>query len=167
MKEIWKPVKGWEGRYEVSNLGRVKSAQGKNKGKILSQNSQQGYMQVFLSQKGIGRNHLVHRLVAEAFIPNPLNLPQVNHKDETRSNNKVDNLEWCTQIYNVNYGTRLRRMSTPIVCIETDEKFDSIKNAATEFLRRGYGSSYESTSSCIQYAASTGRPRWKFHFRYL
>ena len=67
------------------------------------------YMEVNLSKNNKVTHYLIHRLVAQAFIPNPNNLPQVNHKDENRENNRVDNLEWCTAEYNTNYGTRALR----------------------------------------------------------
>lgn len=113
MKEMWKDIPGYEGLYQVSNLGNIRSLKyaGGNKVKLLKQATTNGYKQVQLSKNGKGKNHLVHRLVAIAFIPNPNNLPVVNHKDENPSNNNVDNLEWCTQEYNINYGTRNERAS--------------------------------------------------------
>lgn len=119
MNEVWKDVMGYEQYYEVSNQGRIKSksrvVHGTNdwemEGRILRQADSGRYMQVYLSVNGKGKSKSVHRIVAEAFIPNPDNLPQVNHKDENRYNNHVDNLEWCTHKYNVNYGTRNQRIS--------------------------------------------------------
>ena len=119
--EIWKDIKGFEGLYQVSNFGRVKSldkiVNGRNnkpvikKGKILKQvDLGQGYVVVCLRKELKNNQKFVHRLVAEAFIPNPNNLPQVNHKDENKKNNCVDNLEWCTAKYNANYGTRTNRI---------------------------------------------------------
>lgn len=118
--EIWKDVKGYEGMYQVSNLGRVRSLDrvytyqsnsGKSytrffKGQMLTQGHVSKYLQVALCDRKHTRTPFVHRLVAEAFIPNPDNLPQVNHKDENPENNNVDNLEWCSASYNVNYGRR-------------------------------------------------------------
>lgn len=119
MVEIWKSILGYEGLYEVSNLGRVRSLDRRvsytngqvhiHKGRILKPGVSNGYMQVHLCNNGSMKQPLVHRLVAEAFIPNPDNLPQVNHKDENPSNNNVDNLEWCTSEYNINYGTRTNK----------------------------------------------------------
>lgn len=115
-QEIWKPVVGYEGWYEVSSLGRVRSVShtldcaGRfkvfHKGKILKQqaNIRWGYLTVYLSKNGIRKRVRVNRLVAMAFLPNPQGLPMVNHKDENRQNNRVDNLEWCDHIYNCNYG---------------------------------------------------------------
>lgn len=121
MKEIWKSVEGFEGLYEVSNLGRVRSLDREvrnrggiavKRGKILSpKNVNTNYKAVNLWKKNKGYMRLVHRLVAIAFLPNPENLPQVNHKDEDPSNNNVNNLEWCDSAYNANYGTAIARRS--------------------------------------------------------
>lgn len=108
MNEIWKEV---DDRYSVSNLGRVKSNYG-NKERILKQRVVNGYLKVNLYKNTVMKSVSVHRLVAEAFIPNPENLPQVNHKDENKENNHIDNLEWCTSEYNCNYGTRSSRMGS-------------------------------------------------------
>jgi hypothetical protein len=99
--EIWKPIEGYE-NYQVSNFGRVKN----NKNHIMSQDYTKCYCRVHLYKNGKGKHHLIHRLVAQAFIPNPNKLPQVNHKDENKDNNNVNNLEWCTAKYNNNYGNR-------------------------------------------------------------
>ena len=110
--EVWKPVIGYEGLYEVSNFGRVKSL-GNTRGPsrfrgvetiLKCELSKMGYYRVALRNDGKYKHHGVNRLVAMAFIPNPDNLPIVNHKDCNPLNNSVDNLEWCTQKYNVNYA---------------------------------------------------------------
>lgn len=109
--EEWRPVVGHEGRYEVSNYGRVKSIKRFNPtvkrhygGKMLRMlTDKKGYYYVNLS-RGV-KSQSVHRIVAKAFLPNPNNLSDVNHKDETHTNNCVDNLEWCSHSYNMNYGT--------------------------------------------------------------
>lgn len=120
MEEIWKDVgviKGvdFSGLYMVSNFGNVKSLNynGTGKEKVLkpSKNKYNGYLQVCLYKKGKRKMYLVHRLVAEAFIPNPNNLPFINHKSEIKSQNNAENLEYCGHLYNCNYGTRNKRMT--------------------------------------------------------
>lgn len=114
MKEIWVPVKGYIGLYEVSNLGRVRSLNYNHsrKTKLLKQRKTKfGYMRVGLFKNYKQKTFFVHRLVAEAFIPNWFNYQQVNHIDEDKTNNHVDNLEWCTAGYNTNYGTRNEKVS--------------------------------------------------------
>lgn len=110
LNEIWKDIPGFEGRYQVSNKGRVKSLNYHNSGKeqvLHTHISKKGYICIGLGQK----THRVHRLVATVFIPNPHNYPQVNHKDEDKTNNSVENLEWCDAKYNNSYGTLLERSS--------------------------------------------------------
>ena len=108
--EIWKDISGYEGMYQVSNLGRVKSfKQGKER--ILKPGSCRGYLLVGLSKNGKMKTYTVHRLIAQAFIPNPNNLPELNHIDEDKTNNKLENLEWCNRKYNNNYGTRIQRVA--------------------------------------------------------
>lgn len=103
-KEIWKDIPKYEGIYEISNYGRIKN---KKTGKLKSQrNTFKGYLQVGLSNKG-DKTFRVHRLVAEAFIPNPNNLPQVNHKDGNKKNNRVDNLEWISNYDNMQHAIKL------------------------------------------------------------
>lgn len=100
--EIWKDIEGYEGRYMVSNYGRIKNC-ARNKYLTPSVDSY-GYLRVWLGNKKDRKIHSIHRLVAVAFLPNPFNLPQVNHKDEDRSNPYVGNLEWCTAQYNTEYS---------------------------------------------------------------
>lgn len=112
-KEIWKPIKDYEGLYEVSNFGRIRSLprQGTHSKNIhiISQNNKnsKGYWHCGLTKKGKQKTLSVHRLVAEAFIPNNDNLPQVNHIDGNKLNNNVNNLEWCTNIYNMQHSIKL------------------------------------------------------------
>ena len=113
MEEQWKDVVGCPG-YEVSNLGQVRSSNYNHTGKpklLKQQLIAQGYLRVVLWINKKPYTKMVHRLVAEAFIPNPDNLPQVNHKDENKTRNVADNLEWCTALYNSQYGTRSQRLS--------------------------------------------------------
>ena len=121
-QEVWKPVVGLEGLYEVSNKGRVRSvdrdiirSDGRvqhKKGVVLKQFiTNKGYPYVMVN-KGY-KQHLktVHRLVAQAFIPNPSNYPVVNHKDENKTNNCVENLEWCTQSHNMTWNGLSKRIA--------------------------------------------------------
>jgi len=112
MKEIWKDIKGYEGIYQISNLGKVKSLKRykKNKSKlqlvnekILSNytNSKNGYVYVYLCKDGNYKNVRLHKLVAQTFIENPMNYKYINHINGDKTNNNVNNLEWCTQSYNV------------------------------------------------------------------
>lgn len=114
MKEVWKDIAGFEGIYQVSNKGNVRSLDRDvqcvdsvrhYKGRLMKQDKKKnGYLQVNLKRQEINKQFLVHRLVANAFLPNPGGLPSVNHKDENKENNSVDNLEWCSQAYNNHYG---------------------------------------------------------------
>lgn len=109
VEESWRPVIGHEGRYEVSNSGRVGSLL---TDKILRQSkNNSGYPVVGCSTKSRSGNKSVHGLVAESFIPNPLNFPQVNHIDENKENNIASNLEWCASNYNGHFGTGIDRIS--------------------------------------------------------
>lgn len=112
-KETWKPVVGYEGLYEVSSKGNVRNLK---TGRILKPiYSTNGYATVNLTRayndKTKQTKKLIHRLVAQAFIPNPNNLSDVNHKDEIKTNNNLDNLEWISHRDNMNYGTRTERMA--------------------------------------------------------
>ena len=108
MEENWAPVKDFEGLYEVSDLGNVKSLI-TNRLLSIRPNGKEEYCQVSLTKNKRMYTKKVHRLVAEAFVPNPNGYQYVNHKDEQKKNNVASNLEWCTFEYNVNYGTRNER----------------------------------------------------------
>ena len=105
--EEWRDIKGYEGKYMVNNLGRVKSLNYRNTGKegiMEPHDNGKGYLRVQLCKDGKGKWYRINRLVAQAFLPNPNNLPEVNHIDKDKTNNKVENLEWCTTQYNVEYS---------------------------------------------------------------
>ena len=183
-KKIWKDIKGYEGYYQVSNTGFIRSVDRwityKNGSKhflkgepLKGRPDRDGYLIIGLAKEGKQRYIGIHRLVAEAFIPNPNNLPQVNHKDENKTNNSVWNLEWCTSKYNVNYGTgNSRRSKThkgrpgkrgkdnpkskPIRCIETEQPFPSITDAK-KWLGKGD----------IGYALRTGGTAGGYHWEYI
>lgn len=131
----WKPVVGYEDLYEVSNTGGVRR---KNKKELKPQITKTGYVRFHLSKKGKAKSILAHRIVAEAFIENPLGYKTVNHKDENKSNNNTENLEWCNMSYQNKYGkgaiARNKFKEKP-VCQYTKsgefiERFDSVKIAA-------------------------------------
>lgn len=120
MTEIWKDIVGYEGLYQVPNLGnvkRLKGYKGRGKGYIVEEHliqpsiNSRGYQNVILCKNGKTKTFTMHRLVAIAFLDNSEKLPQVNHKDENKLNNCVDNLEWCDSQYNNNYGTRNKKCS--------------------------------------------------------
>lgn len=128
MEEIWKDIKNYEGHYQVSNYGRIKSIDKfvnsglKNtkkvlrKGKILKQHKRRNaYLGVGLCNGKSQKSKLVHKLVAETFIENPNNYNCVNHKDENKQNNCVNNLEWCSILYNNTYGNRLKKISKSLI----------------------------------------------------
>lgn len=142
--EVWKDIEDYEGLYQVSNLGRARSLERVDsnghrlKGKVLAYNlSVAGYLNVCLCRDGKAERKLVHRLVATAFLDNPDNFPQVNHKDENKENNRVENLEWCDSKYNANYGSRNERVAKanerPIYVVTSSGHryyFSGIKKAA-------------------------------------
>ena len=142
MEEIWKDISGYEGVYQVSNLGNVRSldrldGRGRNiQGVLLKQViSTNDYLKVTLYKNGKSKTKTVHRLVAEAFIPNTENKPQVNHIDEDKLNNIVYNLDWMTNIENTNHGTGIERAtfnkSHKIQC-SNGKIYSSIISAARE-----------------------------------
>ena len=114
-------VVGYEGLYAVTSCGKVWSY--KNKEFLKRRVNNDGYLRVALSKNGKVKQFLVHRLLAEAYIPNPDNLPQVNHKDECKTNNCLQNLEWCNAKYNANYGTRNERYKKPILQFDLKGNF--------------------------------------------
>lgn len=113
MGEIWKDISGYEGKYAISSYGNIialnynreKRAQNR-----IPRKDKGGYLYVNLWKNGISKTFKIHRLVAEAFLPNPNNLPQINHKDENKTNNSVFNLEWCSPSYNSKYGNHSRKV---------------------------------------------------------
>lgn len=128
--EIWKNIDESKGCYSISNYGRVKN---NNTNYILVGGfDRNGYKQVTLCYGNKQYNRRICRLVAKAFIPNPDNLPQVNHKNEIKSDDNVENLEWCSAKYNNNYGNRIKNAKNTknVICIETNELFNSVRQLA-------------------------------------
>ena len=170
--EIWRPVVGYE-NYEVSNLGRVKSLNYNKTGReeILKHKIVKGYLRLNLCKDSKTHSFFIHRLVAQAFIPNPDNLPQVNHIDECKTNNRVENLEWCSAKYNTNYGSRTEKVIKALTnrsdCSKPIEQilnggviatYPSISEAA-----RQTGLFIPSISSCcLGKTKTTGGFEWRF-----
>lgn len=177
MIETWKDIDGYEGFYQVSNLGRVRSldrfakkwdGEKKVKGVLLKQAKNiKGYLFVQLFRGGVGKMKTVHRLVADAFLPNPGGLPQINHKDEDKSNNYVDNLEWCDGLYNARYGTRNLRAgsssSKAVLIMNADGseygRYSSVGDAASAVGR--------SKASICHYIKAGGSSPIGLRFKYL
>lgn len=135
MSEIWKPIRDFEDKYEISTLGRVKSIGTYNtckKGIMIPMVDTSGYQHVRLYSGGKVVDKSIHRLVAETFLPNPNGLKYVNHKDENRRNNALENLEWCTNQYNIAYslGRKVIQLSKEGTLLRV---FNSIAEASKEF----------------------------------
>lgn len=142
MYEDWLPVVGYEGYYEVSNLGNVRSVRYNHVGEVIYSRiikpctKANGYFGVVLSKQSTTTNYLVHRLVAITFLENPFDLPEVNHKDGDKTNNAITNLEWVSSSDNLAHAYRnglKYKVGKPVVCVETGEIFESVK-AANESL---------------------------------
>ena len=180
MNEIWKPVVGYEGLYEASSLGRIKSLDRYVKcplnkkrlimGVVLSPAiSIKGYYMVSLSRLGKSNSRTIHRIIAKAFISNYENKPCINHIDENKLNNKQSNLEWCTHSENNNHGTRLKRISLankgkyrrPVLSYDLDMNFIKEYKGARETL--GDGFSETSVIKCASGVTKKHKNRvWKY-----
>lgn len=175
--EVWRPIKGFENIYEVSNFGKVKrlhtakragAGNYERKERILNQRkSNKGYLLVDLYKNNTRSQLLVHRLVAQAFLDNPMNLPCVNHKDENPLNNKLYNLEWCSQKYNMNYGTCADRIgkanSKPIISI--DESGNITHFQSSKEAERKLGISSGNIYDCLynkRNRKTAGGYKWQF-----
>ena len=145
--EVWKDITGYEGLYQVSNKGNIYSVERRDSmgrecgGRTLTpKTNPDGYLRIALCKNGTTKQYLIHRLVTQAFIPNPNNYLEINHKDEDKSNNDVENLEWCTRKYNINFGTGIERATqkqskkVKAINIKTGEvlTFDSAKEAGNK-----------------------------------
>ena len=176
MTEEWRDIKGFEGAYQVSNLGRVRSLDREyigNDGHIKRYKSRimtrtdagKGYYIVMLQYKRKKSQQRVCRLVAEAFCPNPYGYTQVNHIDENKANDCADNLEWCTPVYNTNYGTGIQRRAKKI-CVPVNQytlegifvrRWDSITEA-----QNYYGSELHISACCRNKLTQTGGYKWEY-----
>lgn len=177
---MWKDIKNYEGLYKVNENGEIKSLERdviyKNgrlhhyEEKILKTRvAKSGYIDVALHKDGKITYFLVHRLVAEAFIPNPNDYPQINHKDEDKRNNNVSNLEWCTADYNINYGTRNERTRiTNITNGKLSRKVKQILNGvvikvwkSTRQIERELGLNHTYISQCCNHSYLGGKTHYK------
>ena len=174
MKEIWKDIAGYDGLYQVSNLGRVKSLPRYRNAihpyitreRILSpRKTKNGYVKVLLSGD-THRQYLIHRLVAEAFIPNPNNYGEINHKDEDKSNNAVNNLEWCTRSYNIRYGSwrdkLIARFGRPVLQYTLDGSFVNEFRSMGEAMAKTGINSGSICRCCKGIIKRTGNYIWKY-----
>lgn len=162
INEIWKDIEGYESVYQVSNLGRVKSLQFKKEKILKKRVHPNGYELVNLKNK----TFRVHTLVAKTFILNPNNYKEINHKDENKQNNCVDNLEWCTRKYNCNYGNLpkivSKRFSKKIILIDNDDKNRIYFESSIE-AEKLLGIDHSSIIKCCKGKTKTaGGYKWKY-----
>ncbi len=162
--EEFKDIENYEGLYKISNFGRVYSVKS---GKFLKpQKHKDNYLLVNLYKNEKMKTYKIHRLVAQAFIPNPLNLPQINHKDENKANNNVSNLEWCNSKYNINYGTRTEKvtekLSKPVLQFTKDGELVAEYPSTQEAARQTGIVQNNISSCCLGSRKSAGNYVWKF-----
>lgn len=159
--EIWADIKGYEGHYQVSSFGRIKSFCGKKEHILTQHDHKTGYLYVTLSKKGQAKQYRINRLVADAFLDNKDNLPIVNHKNEIKTDNNVLNLEWCTYKYNNNYGTKLEKVSKKVGQYKKDGTLVKIWQSLSDAKRAGYNGG--NISSCCNGLRKThGGYKWSF-----
>ena len=166
MDEIWRDIEGYKGLYQISNKGHVKSLYNGSERILKLHDNGKGYLRVNLTKENTSKHIRVHRLVARAFIPNPDNLPEINHRDENKKNNCVENLEWITHIDNCNYGTRNERSgysrSKPILQYSKSGEFIREWQGAHEVERvLGIGNSHI-IACCKGKLKSAGGFVWKY-----
>ena len=161
--EIYMDIKGYEGIYQVSNLGNIRNS----KGKVLKPiKSSEGYMQIVLCKNGEHKRYYIHRLVLSTFKANPENKPQVNHINEDKTDNRLNNLEWNTPSENINHGTRTERasksMKIKIKCIELNQVFDSATDAALYLNKKYNGAGSHIADCCNGKRKSAYGYTWKY-----
>ena len=171
MEKLWKEIPDTDGKYLISTDGEVMAISRRVKfGNVFrwtktnirtARKKENGYLELEI----LGKHHYIHRLVAEAFIPNPDNLPCINHKDENKENNSVENLEWCDYSYNANYGTRTKRAKEKqfgdrfvVINLDTGEVYKTPKDAS-----RSTGIHNDSISRvCKGKSKTAGGYRWRY-----
>lgn len=157
---VWKDIQGYEGLYSINNKGEVRS---ERNNRLLKPINSHGYMYVHLCNENHRRkNKAIHRLVAETFLPNANKLPEVNHKDGDKTNNALDNLEWCSASYNTYHRINVLNKSNKrkVYCIETKQTFDSIKEASSF-----YGKSQSNLTAVLRgykYYKTFANKHWRY-----
>lgn len=167
MIEEWRDIEGYSGRYQISNLGNVRTNDFNHSGKMRLMRiatGTRGYKQICLTKNNKRSTKRIHRLVAEAFIPNPHNYPTVNHIDENKSNNRSDNLEWCSFEYNTKYGTRTERTGNPVLQMTMNGEVIGTYVSSKE-AERQVGVDHTHILNCChgkKHCISAGGFKWKF-----
>lgn len=174
-EEEWRDITGYEGLYMISSYGRVKSLNYRRTGRekiMKSSVDKNGYLFVCLWKNRKVKWYLVHRLVAEAFISNPNNYPQVNHKNEIKDDNRAENLEWCDNYYNSHYGTRNKRigekhingiLAKPVLQIDIKTGEIIKEFPSTNEVKRQLGINQSHISKCCNGKRNTcGGFKWAF-----
>lgn len=139
----------------MSSIGRIRNNIRKNI--LIGGYDRDGYRQVTLSKNDKQYNRRICRLVAIAFVPNPNNLPQVNHKDENKENDVKENLEWCTCLYNNNYGNRTQQTRKRVRCVELNKVYDGVRVAAREL-----GISHQNIGKACKNGHTVGDYHWEY-----
>lgn len=177
-EEIWKDIPGYEGLYQASSYGRIKSLSREVRGKdsragamfskdriLKTHIKPSGHLGIHLTKNRVAVRYNVHRLIAITFLPNPDNLPVINHIDGDPGNNKIDNLEWCTQKHNIKHAREVLgnkpNNHREVVCTETGVVYYSMAEAGRLL------NDPRVTSGNVQHAIKTGRRCGGYHWKYL
>lgn len=160
MIEEWKDIDGYQGRYQVSNFGNIRNKMHKALSQEITKN---GYKRVTLTKDKKQKHYAVHRLVAKAFIDNSLNYPCINHKDENRGNNNVNNLEWCTYSYNINYGSRNFKVQNNSKKVQ---QMDFAGNVLATYISVGFAAKIMSVDPSNIYKCCDGKISYAYDYKW-